>query len=175
MGQISQAQFPANCLLDFVIDVIRPFSPRHLSAKRRLGPGCIQRLPEAQYQDELYRCCHNFSKGSLITFPEFGTAKGRVDFYVPTKGWGIELLRDGDRRANHFGRFSESGLYKTTLNISDYIIVDCRTTRPREEHSRKWTCSLVIAPLMQLCALLRYVELVPCCIRGQLPSRMYSG
>ena len=136
-GKFSQAQFSANGLLDFVINVIRLFSPRHLLAKRRSGLGCIQRSPEAQYQDELYRCCHNFSKGSLITFPEFGTAEGRVDFYIPAKGWGIELLRDGDRLANHCGRFSENGLYKTTLDISDYIIIDCRTTRPRKEHARK--------------------------------------
>jgi len=54
---------------------------------------------EAQYQDEFYRCCHTHSNGSLVTFPEFGTAKGRVDFYIPAKQWGVELLRDGDQLA----------------------------------------------------------------------------
>jgi hypothetical protein len=176
-GNVSQenfqgARFHADSLLELMIDVIRLFSPQLLSAERRLGPGCIQRPPEAQYQDELYRCCHALSEGSLVTFPEFGTAKGRVDFYIPAKRWGIELLRDGNRLASHWGRFSAKGSYRTTISLTDYIIVDCRTTRPLEGHPRKWTRSLVSAPLIQL---LRHVELVPCCVRGQLHPRMYSG
>ncbi|KAM6497511.1 hypothetical protein JOM56_007984 [Amanita muscaria] len=134
LDSLPPIQLQANRLLDFVIDVIRMFSPRLLSAERRIGPGCIQRLPEAQYPDELYRCCHTLSKGSLITFPEFGTAKGRVDFYIPAKTWGIELLRDGNQLARHCGRFSQTGSYGTTLPLSEYIIIDCRTTHPKEQH-----------------------------------------
>ena len=49
------------------------------------------------------------SKGSLVNFPEFGTAKGRVNLYVPVKSrWGIEPLRDGNQLAGHFGRFSNT-------------------------------------------------------------------
>ena len=141
-------QFEAKSLLDFVINVIHLFSPRHLSSERRLGPGCAQRLPEAQYQDELYRCCHALSKGSLITFPEFGTAKGHVDFYIPAKFWGIELLRDGNQLESHCDRFSKGGLYQTTLFLSDYIIIDCRTAPLKKKHPSKWTCSLVVALLI---------------------------
>jgi hypothetical protein len=144
-----QAKFEANSLLELVISVIRLFSPSHFSTERRLlGPGCIQRPPEAQYQDELYRCCHAFSEGSLLTLPEFGTMKGRVDFYVPAKRWGIELLRDGDRLESHWGRFSNGGSYAESLPLTDYIIVDCCTTRPKQRHSSKWTCSFVIALLI---------------------------
>ena len=168
-------RFQPTSLLEFVIDVIRLFSPHYLSAKRRIGPGCIQRLPEAQYQDELYRCCYTLSQGSLVTFPEFGTAKGRVDFYIPAKSWGIELLRDGKGLEDHVGRFSATGSYGTTLPLSDYIIVDCRTTRPRAKHHCKQACSLVVAPLIQLCALLRFVKIVPCYIRGRVPECIYSG
>ena len=177
-GDVSQekfqgARFHVNSLLELVIDIIRLFSPHLLSAERRLGPGCVRRPPEAQYQDELYRCCHALSEGSLVTFPEFGTAKGRVDFYIPAKRWGIELLRDGNQLASHWGRFSKNGSYRTTISLADYIIVDCRTTRPLVEHPCKWTWSLlVIAPLIQL---LRYVKLVPCCVQGQLRPRTYSG
>jgi len=121
-------------ILELIIGVIAKFSPRKLSTERRIGPGCIQRLPEAQYQDEFYRCCHNYSKGSLLTFPEYGTAKGRVDFYIPTKQWGVELLRDGDRLAQQSGRFSSTGSYATTLPLSDYIILDCRITNPTVAH-----------------------------------------
>ena len=143
-----QAEFQENSLLELVINVIRLFSPSHLSTERRLGPGCIQRPPEAQYQDELYRCCHAFSEGSLLTLPEFGMAKGRVDFYVPAKHWGIELLRDGNWLASHWGRFSHGGPYTESLPLTDYIIVDCRTTRPRQGHPCKWTRSSVVALLI---------------------------
>jgi hypothetical protein len=133
--------FPATPLkavdiLEFIIGVIAEFSPSKLSTERRMGPGGIQRPPEAQYQDEFYRCCHTYSSGSLLTFPEYGTAaKGRVDFYIPTKQWGVELLRDGDRLAQHSGRFSPtSGSYETTPHLSDYIILDCRVTTPTVAH-----------------------------------------
>ncbi|KIL60852.1 hypothetical protein M378DRAFT_905153 [Amanita muscaria Koide BX008] len=139
LDSLPPIQLQANCLLDFVIDAIRLFSPRLLSAERRIGPGCTQRLPEAQYQDELYRCCHTLSEGSLITFPEFGTAKGRVDFFIPAKTWGIELLRDGNQLARHCGRFSQTGSYGTMFPLSEYIIIDCRTTHPKEQHPCKWT------------------------------------
>jgi len=62
-------------ILKFVIDVI-------FSAPRRIDLGRVQDPPEAHYQDELYRCCHTHSNGSLVTIPQFGTAEGRVDFYI---------------------------------------------------------------------------------------------
>ncbi|KAF8349663.1 hypothetical protein F5887DRAFT_393623 [Amanita rubescens] len=133
-GSLPPTELQAKSLLDFVINVIKLFSPNILSTKRRLGPGCIQRLPEAQYQDEFYRCCHVLSRGSLVTFPEFGTTQGLVDFYIPTKSWGIELLREGNQLASHCGRFSEGGSYRMTLPLSEYIIIDCRTTYPKEKH-----------------------------------------
>ena len=132
--------FEAVDILKFVVDVVSKFSPHLLSAKRRIGPGGIWRPPEAQYQDEFYRGCHRCSNGSLVTFPEFGTAKGRVDFYIPSKQWGVELLRDGDRLSQHCGQFSKSGTYTTTLPLSDYIILDCRTTRPTLPHPSKCIC-----------------------------------
>ena len=132
---ILDTTFDANNILDFVIDVISKFSLQILSTTRRVTADQIQRPPEAQFQDEFYRCCHTRSNGSLVTFPEFGTAKGRVDFYIPAKEWGVELLRDGDRLAQHSGRFSsQTGSYGTTLPLADYIILDCRTTTPRLPH-----------------------------------------
>jgi len=123
-----------NSILQFALKVIARFSPRSLSAERRIGPGCIQKPPEAQYQEEFYRSCHAFSDGSLRTLPEYGTAEGRVDFYVPSKKWGVELLRDGNRLEQHSSRFSESGAYERTLPLSDYILLDFRKTRPKRQH-----------------------------------------
>ena len=83
------ATFHTDNILDFVIGLISIFSPQMLLTTWRVSSaGHVQCPPEAQYQDEFYCCCHTHSNGSLVTFPEFGTAKGRVDFYIPTKKWG---------------------------------------------------------------------------------------
>ena len=116
-------------LLEFSKAVIRCFSPRNLANERQIGPGFIQRPLEAQYQDEFYRYCFEPARGSIITFPEFGTKSGRVDFYVPSRKWGIELVREGDTLQEHYGRFSGGGKYATTLDIDDFIVLDCRTTQ----------------------------------------------
>jgi len=156
--------FETGDILNFVIKVISKFSPRQLRTERRIASGGIQRPLEAQYQAEFYRCSNIFSKGSIITFPEYGTADGRVDFFIPVKNWGIELLRDGDRLAQHSGRFSKGGSYATDLVCSDYIILDFRNTHPRVSHPHRHIFPLL--PLMihsgppPQC---RSPEIVPCC------------
>ncbi|KAI0002424.1 hypothetical protein BJV74DRAFT_958410 [Russula compacta] len=122
-------------ILELVLEVIRGFDPAILSGKRVIDAGYTQRPPEGQYQQEFYRSCHTCRNVSLLTFPEYGTAKGRVDFYIPDKKWGVELLRDGDRLKEHSVRFSPSGWYGSTMELSDYILLDCRTTRPTHPHS----------------------------------------
>jgi hypothetical protein len=118
----------------FAVNVIRQFSRVILSTERQIvGASSIQRPPEAQYQDEFYRCCHKYSNGSLISFPEFGDASGRAYFYIPCNQWGVELLRDGDGLEGHSSRFTGQGAY-AKMNFSDYIILDFRRTEPRDRH-----------------------------------------
>ena len=138
---------PSCSISGFSTEVIRLFDPRMLSSDRRLGPACIQRPPEAQYQDEFYRCSHKCFRGALVSLPEFGTKSGCVDFYVKSKRCGIELLRDGDRLAEHSERFSTTGVYGLHRPIDDHIILNCRTSRPQKQHPGKWfVCSLRITP-----------------------------
>ena len=124
-------------ILAFVIQVIRKFSPKRLATEQNLPSGENRTVPEAQYQDEFYRGCSD----TILTFPEYGTGEGRVDFYIPAKAWGVELLRDGDRLAEHSGRFSQQGSYATNLSFSDYIILDCRTEYPRDPHPGRYIYS----------------------------------
>jgi hypothetical protein len=135
-GTTPSTPFNMTKLLDFAVTVIRMFSPQAL-ATRGIGPAFIQRPPETQYQDEFYRCCHRYSKGSLVAFPEYGTKSGRVDFYIPSKEWGIELLRNGDQLEQPSIRFSSTGAYGGTMSLSDYIILDFRANSPKKCHSRR--------------------------------------
>jgi len=127
----------APSLLEFVIQIIKRFSPLKLLHPRMVGLYYFQSLPEAQYQDEFYRCCYDLTKGSLATLSEFGTADGRVDFYIPSKKWAVELLRDGQRFEQHNNRFSSTGQYGKTLDIDDYIVLDFRTKKVVRAHPRK--------------------------------------
>ena len=127
----------APSLQEFVIQIIQRFSPRNLSQPRMVGPYYFQSLPEAQYHDEFYRCCYDLTTGSLATLSEFGTAHGRVDFYIPSKKWAVELLRDGQLLEQHHNRFSSTGQYGMTLDIDDYIVLDLRTKNVVRAHPCK--------------------------------------
>jgi len=120
-------------LFAFAVKVIRGFSFLRLSSKRMVGASDTQRLPEAQFQDEFYRCCAQSSNGSLITFPEFGNATGRIDFYIPCRMWGVEVLRNGEGLANHSSHFLGSATY-AQMSFDDYIMLDFRETKPRVKH-----------------------------------------
>ena len=83
-------------LLEFSVAIICKFSPQALANPRTVGPGFIQCLPGAQFQDEFYCCLRMYSWGSFTTLPEYATKSGWVDFYIPSKQWAIKLLHDGD-------------------------------------------------------------------------------
>jgi hypothetical protein len=121
-------------LLQFVTNVIKLFSPINLSTPRHISPQCIQRPPEAHFQDEFYRCSYEHTGGSVL-FPEFGTPCGRVDFFIPSKKWAIELVRNGMELAQHSARFSGKGTYRHHVDADDYIILDFRDKETRSSHS----------------------------------------
>jgi len=123
-------------LLEFTLAVIKKFSRQSLE-KRELGPKA-QSIPEAQFQDAFYAASSKHASGS-VSFPEFGTKSGRMDFFIRSKKWGVELLRDGNRLNQHARRFTE-GEYGKWIEkgwMSDYIIIDFRTRRPRIDHRGK--------------------------------------
>ena len=136
-GQHPAIPIQAPSLLEFVIQIINRFSPLNLSYPRVVGLYYFQSLPEAQYQDEFYRCCYDLTAGSLTTLSEFGTADRRVDFYIPSKKWGVELLRDGQQLEQHNNHFSPTGQYGKNLDIDEYIVLDFRMKKVVRAHPRK--------------------------------------
>jgi hypothetical protein len=121
-------------IVDFAKNVLQRFNPRVFTGQREIdNSGAVQRTPEAQYQDEFYRCCHILSGGSAVVFPEFGTQRGRVDFYVKSRKWAIELVRDGAKLQEHVDRFRIPSRY-ADLPIAESLVLDCRTSRPKLPH-----------------------------------------
>ncbi|KAF8271054.1 hypothetical protein EI94DRAFT_631820 [Lactarius quietus] len=121
-------------IFDFAQKVLRRFDPRAFTGQRAVNDsGAVQQIPEAQYPDEFYRCCHDLYPGSAVVFPEFGTKRGRVDFYVKSRKWAIELVRDGDQLQRHVDRFLTTSRYGE-LPIEDFLVLDCRNTIPEKPH-----------------------------------------
>jgi hypothetical protein len=77
----------------------------------------------------------------VTTFPECGTPKGRIDFFIRSKKWGVELLREGDRLHEHNSRFttSEYGTWVQDGSMKAYILIDFRSKKPTKARSGKQT------------------------------------
>ena len=102
---------------------------------QRYGPSGKPQPLEAAYQDEFYRCFgEEVGPDVGIVSEKSCTGKGHIDFHIITPGWGIELLRDGDRLSEHCKRFKPHGTYHQSIQqglLTDWLILDCRRSIPR--------------------------------------------
>ncbi|KAF8232682.1 hypothetical protein L208DRAFT_1360846 [Tricholoma matsutake] len=130
-------------LFDLALDTISKFKPSQLWLPIcRVRPMSMDKLPEAQYQDEFYRSVFSVTFGNVCVSPEFASARkahvaGCIDFFIPAVKWGVEITRDGSRLEEHSSRFAQSGAYGAWLkssDMADYILLDCRTSIPRKKH-----------------------------------------
>lgn len=118
--------------------VLRKFSPKNLllSLDGRLATSARPRPPEAQFQDEWYRAFKSLLGPDVAISSEWSRyGDGSIDFRIVGPAWGIELLRDGNRLAEHCNRFSDKGAYHQCIKngwIKDWIILDCRHSEPRK-------------------------------------------
>ncbi|KAI9748559.1 MAG: hypothetical protein M4579_007189 [Chaenotheca gracillima] len=114
--------------------VIRNFRYLSLgSQEMRIGAGAVTRPPEARYQDEFYRACHETLGGHIYLTSEWSPAgrKGRVDFRLKSQKWAIKCVREGDRLRNHVDRFMPEGVFFDWIrlgHIEDHLLIDFRTT-----------------------------------------------
>ena len=125
--------------------VLEQFKPSQMKKSiRRVDGGSTDLPPEAQYQDEYYRSLIAVTRGNVRISPEFASARkakitGRnIDFFIPGAKWGIEITREGDRLNNYAARFEVDGAYGKWLkdgDMTDYVLLDCRTTIPGTSHS----------------------------------------
>jgi hypothetical protein len=137
-------QLPSQDLFSFVKDSVSHFRPRQLNGSNRRVGSDNHRPPETQYQEEYYRCVHKLTEGNVQICPEYaaaaGSRPGRIDFFIPSKKWGIELTRDGSGLDEHNSRFADDGAYGQWLKSSgldDYVLLDFRRTKPMKAYSGK--------------------------------------
>jgi hypothetical protein len=111
------------------------FSPTSLQShgkKINRIPGAMR--PEAQYAYELYRCMYSITGGKCVIHSEYSyTVEGRIDFFIKSRQWGIECLKDGDRMSNHENRFQGQGAYGSWGIVCDYIILNFCTKPPKKK------------------------------------------
>lgn len=129
--------------------VLRNFSRqvlRQIRAGRRLGTSGQIRPLEASFQDEYYRSSWNVIPGIGVNSEYNAICDGRIDFLIPGPGWGVELLRDGDRIEDHSNRFGANGLYYSSIQtgvMKDWKIIDCRHSYPRKACNVPFTSGLM--------------------------------
>lgn len=129
--------------------VLRNFSRqvlRQIRAGRRLGTSGQIRPLKASFQDEYYRSSWNVIPGIGVNSEYNAICDGRIDFLIPSPGWGVELLRDGDRIEDHSNRFGANGLYYSSIQtgvMKDWKIIDCRHSYPRKACNAPFTSGLM--------------------------------
>jgi hypothetical protein len=131
---------------DMTFTIIKTFKPSQLSLPSRMGEESTNSPTEARYHFEFYCGAFEVTEGGVQVCPEFlsaaGELSGRINLFIPGKKWGIELMREGNRLAEHdlrFGPFSAYGVWLDLKDMEDYIILDCRTSMPNEGNPRKVT------------------------------------
>ena len=131
-------------------------------------------IPEAAYQEELY-CALTFELRNLPILPEYSHNKrGRIDFFILDKKWGIEVLKSGSTSsiAEHAARFATGGKYRMWNIFNDYIILNfCskETVRKLEiegknfpPYSKQFSSSLTVSELdVEVQSRILQVELDP--------------
>jgi hypothetical protein len=107
-----------------------------LSHASRLGVSAVRSPPEACYQDALRASLHQtLGFGARVSSEWAGSSSGhKIDFFIQGPGWGVELLREGDRLPQHIARFEPGGGYRAWLDdgrITQWVLLDFWTKFPK--------------------------------------------
>uniref|UniRef100_A0A0W0FSD3 Uncharacterized protein n=1 Tax=Moniliophthora roreri TaxID=221103 RepID=A0A0W0FSD3_MONRR len=124
-----------------------PFETFWQTVLRRFSPAAFRSPPhaevaksgasfvEAQYQNQFYRSIYALTEGAMAVSPEYGQytqrEQGRIDFFVASKKWGFELLRDSDRIKNYLdsGGAYHPWIAEANSQTSSFWTSGCRNLR----------------------------------------------
>ncbi|KAF2737114.1 hypothetical protein EJ04DRAFT_390669, partial [Polyplosphaeria fusca] len=107
-------------------NAIARFSPAMLQNRKDSQSNSSWNIPEAAFQEELYSCL-SLELHYLPILSQYSYTKaGRIDLFIATRKWGIEILQCGTntRLAEHIARFAPGGNYHDWDIMDDYIILN---------------------------------------------------
>jgi hypothetical protein len=137
-------QCPFPTIRDMTFSILKKFNPSQLPSSC-IEVAFLDRPMEARYQFEFYRGLFAATGGGVRICPELftapGTCKGHINFFIPEKKWGIELIREETQsslseHSSCFGLGSKYGPWLASNDMVDYIILDCRTDMPPSPNPR---------------------------------------
>ncbi|KAF2732460.1 hypothetical protein EJ04DRAFT_395383, partial [Polyplosphaeria fusca] len=107
-------------------NAIARFSPATLWSRKDPKSNRSWGIPEAAFQDELYSCLSLELHYLPILSQYTHTDDGRIDLFIESRRWGIEILQCGSNAtlAEHIARFSLGGNYYNWDIMDDYIILN---------------------------------------------------
>ena len=107
-------------------NAIARFSPAILQSRKDPKSNRNWGIPEAAFQDELYSCLSLELHYLPILSQYAHTNDGRIDLFIASRKWGIEILQCGSNAAlaEHIARFAPGGNYHNWDIIDDYIILN---------------------------------------------------
>lgn len=145
-------QLPFADLFSLVKATVSRFRHSQLTDSNPRVSASNYRPPEAQYKVECYRCVHDLTTGNVRITPEYAAATGtrpdRIDFFIPSEKWGIELTCDGEGLAERSTRFQSDDAYEQWLRTSemkDYILLDFCKIKPTQSQPGKRNHDISIA------------------------------
>lgn len=127
---------------DLCFETMKKFSVLSLrSYGHCLGAGTVVQPVEAQYHNEFYRACYVILNHKVYLTSEWSASPtaGRADFHIPSVGWTIECVRNGDRLEEHIARFKQGGKYYGAIlsgQTKQYILLDFRNSMPKTARGR---------------------------------------
>lgn len=138
------SRIPYENVLEFSIACIKNFNPSRLNARPAPPPSALDipttahiSLPEDHYVAELSRSAAKILTSGYTLVPQYGDKSrrggGAIDLFLGGAKWGIEVMKDGDRRIDHYRRFEPKGPYYRWIenqSMLDWIILDFRTSIP---------------------------------------------
>ncbi|TDL19517.1 hypothetical protein BD410DRAFT_752188 [Rickenella mellea] len=137
----THVQIPHKTVAELTFDVVQRFKPSQLSGSAHVGTFLAQQPLAAMYQDEFYRRLGELVGDCVRISPKVLTAdcakNGSMDIFLPTQRWGIEITRDGiDLHGNdkRLGLHCAHGMWLTSSDMVDWILLDCCTEMPEDSH-----------------------------------------
>lgn len=123
--RVSKASSGPATIDELVTDLIAAINPQVLRASLSQAPGAP--LLEAAWQFEVYRAVHALFPATVRISPGFGhgySTDGAVNFIVRgSRGWAIEIIREGDRLVQHLCCFAQVLLSRVPLFVSVCVFV----------------------------------------------------